>query len=238
MQTRQFDEFNRRFAFVLHDIKNIVSQLSLVARNAERHADNPEFRADMVETLQGSVARMNALLARLSQYGKSPDDQVNSVNIADIARKIAGEKADMHDIRTYNLADIAVMAHSANLEQVVNHIVQNAIDASAKGNPVMIKCYADGLSGCIEIFDSGTGMSADFVRSQLFKPFVSSKPGGFGIGAYEARTLVRAMQGRIDVESRVDSGSRFTIRLPLAKTVPVSSDLAENPRIHDNEEAA
>ena len=52
---QRFEEFNRRFAFILHDIKNLVSQLSLLARNAERHADNPEFRADMVATLQ--VAR-------------------------------------------------------------------------------------------------------------------------------------------------------------------------------------
>ncbi|HEV2867531.1 MAG TPA: XrtA/PEP-CTERM system histidine kinase PrsK, partial [Allosphingosinicella sp.] len=47
---RRFDEFNRRFAFIMHDIKNLVSQLSLVARNAERHAANPEFRADMIAT--------------------------------------------------------------------------------------------------------------------------------------------------------------------------------------------
>ena len=63
----KFDEFNRRFAFIMHDIKNLVSQLSLVARNAERHADNPAFRADMVATLQGSVGKMNDLLARLAQ---------------------------------------------------------------------------------------------------------------------------------------------------------------------------
>ena len=56
---QRFEEFNRRFAFILHDIKNLVSQLSLVARNAERHADNPEFRADMIATLQGSIGKMN-----------------------------------------------------------------------------------------------------------------------------------------------------------------------------------
>src|SRR5690606_3473343 len=53
-EARRFDEFNRRFAFIMHDIKNLVSQLSLVARNAERHADNPEFRVDMVATLKNS----------------------------------------------------------------------------------------------------------------------------------------------------------------------------------------
>ena len=220
LQARQFEEFNRRFAFVLHDIKNIVSQLSLVARNAERHADNPEFRADMVDTLQGSVTRMNALLARLSRYGNLPEEQAMPVNIANIARTVATEKSGQHPVQSYNLASIVVMAHAANLQQVISHLVQNAIDASPAGSPVFIKCYASGLSGCIEIFDSGTGMTPDFVRSQLFRPFVSSKTDGFGIGAYEARTLVQAMHGRIDVESRVNTGSRFTIRLPLAKLMP------------------
>jgi signal transduction histidine kinase len=73
------------------------------------------------------------------------------------------------------------------------------------------------MHAAIEVVDSGTGMSADFVRNRLFKPFVSSKPGGFGIGAFEARELVRAMQGRLDVESREGLGSRFVVRLPLAE---------------------
>ena len=70
-KAQRFDEFNRRFAFILHDIKNLVSQLSLLARNAERHADNPEFRADMIATLQSSVGKMNDLLARLAPHAAS-----------------------------------------------------------------------------------------------------------------------------------------------------------------------
>ncbi len=59
-EAQRFDEFNRRFAFIVHDIKNLVSQLTLTARNAERHADKPEFRADMVETLRSSAEKMSA----------------------------------------------------------------------------------------------------------------------------------------------------------------------------------
>ncbi len=77
-------------------------------------------------------------------------------------------------------------------------------------------CAADGLSCIIEVIDSGAGMSAEFIRSRLFKPFHSSKPGGFGIGAFEARELVRAMNGRLDVESREGIGTRF-IDAPAAR---------------------
>jgi len=59
-------------------------------------------------------------------------------------------------------------------------------------------------------------MSAEFVRTRLFKPFHSSKPGGFGIGAFEARETIRAMGGWLDVETREGLGTRFLVRLPLA----------------------
>jgi signal transduction histidine kinase len=78
----------------------------------------------------------------------------------------------------------------------------------------------------IEVIDSGSGMSAEFVRTGLFKPFVSTKSGGFGIGAYEARELVRAMGGQLDVESREGLGSRFTIRLPLAEAAELLNNFA------------
>ena len=90
---------------------------------------------------------------------------------------------------------------------------------------MFLRVACEGLGGVVEVLDSGTGMSPEFVRSRLFKPFDSSKPGGFGIGAYEARELVRAMGGRLDVESREGLGSRFTIRLPLAETADLIESL-------------
>ena len=107
------------------------------------------------------------------------------------------------------------MANRESLEQVLVHLVQNAIDASPDGAPVFLALTSDGLHGRFEVVDSGCGMSPEFVRTRLFKPFVSSKPGGFGIGAFEARELGRAMKGRLEVESREGLGSRFVIRLPL-----------------------
>ena len=91
------------------------------------------------------------------------------------------------------------------------------IDASPADAPVFVRVATTSLHGEIEVHDSGSGMSPEFVRTRLFKPFDSSKPGGFGIGAYEARELVKAMGGRLDVESREGLGSRFTIRLPLTR---------------------
>src|SRR3546814_11827359 len=79
------------------------------------------------------------------------------------------------------------MADPVRLEQILNHLVQNAIDASTPANPVTMRLGQQGMHVSVEVIDRGCGMSAEFIRSQLFKPFVSNKEGGFGIGAFEAR---------------------------------------------------
>ena len=107
------------------------------------------------------------------------------------------------------------------MEQVLLHLVQNAIDASPPESPVFVSVASDGLNGTLEVLDSGQGMSPDFVRNRLFKPFDSTKQGGFGIGAYEARELVRAMGGRLEVESREGLGTRFFVQLPLAEAAAI-----------------
>lgn len=219
MDASRFDEFNRRMAFVMHDIKNLVSQLSLLAANAEKHADNPAFRADMLLTIRNSADKLSALLARLGRYGSGQVADVGPVELVALARGIAGRFAGVHPVALTREDPVQVIANSDALEQALIHLVQNAIDASAPGSPVFLDVTSEGLSGTIEVVDSGEGMCPEFVRTGLFKPFVSSKPGGFGIGAFEARELVRGMGGRMTVESRQGLGTRFAVALPLADAV-------------------
>jgi signal transduction histidine kinase len=122
---------------------------------------------------------------------------------------------------------VEVAANRSALEQVLLHLVQNAIDASPSESPVFVRVAREGIHGVLEVLDSGSGMSPEFIRSRLFKPFDSTKSGGFGIGAYEARELVRAMGGRLEVESREGMGARFIIRLPLNETAEVIEALAQ-----------
>ncbi|MFC3174819.1 XrtA/PEP-CTERM system histidine kinase PrsK [Novosphingobium bradum] len=217
-EAARFDEFNRRIAFVMHDIKNLASQIGLLARNAEHHAENPAFRADMIVTLRNSAEKLNALIARLSRYGKGTSEQLGTVDAGALVRAVAAQFAGHHPVTCAEAQACLVTANHEALEQSLVHLVQNAIDASAADAPVRLMVVREGIHARIEVIDSGTGMSAEFIRSRLFKPFVSSKAGGFGIGAFEARELVRGMGGRLDVESREGLGSRFIIRLPLAGT--------------------
>jgi putative PEP-CTERM system histidine kinase len=216
---RRFDEFNRRFAFIIHDIKNLVSQLSLVVRNAERHADKPEFREDMIATLHSSVRKMNDLLARLHRGGGNVEaEPVRAISLGHAVAAVAEVKRRVHPIEVEGDQALPALADPVRLEQALGHLVQNAIDASPDGAPVRIRCAAQGAEAAIEIVDRGSGMSADFIRTRLFQPFASTKESGFGVGAFEARSLVAAMGGRLEVDSRPGMGSRFTVFLPLGET--------------------
>ncbi|MGB5485665.1 XrtA/PEP-CTERM system histidine kinase PrsK [Parasphingorhabdus sp.] len=219
-EAQRFDEFNRRMAFIMHDIKNLVSQLSLLARNAKRHAENPEFRADMIETLQDSADKMNGLLERLSQHNKAKQEEPKPVKVRELVQSIIEKKRILHNMETTQIDDLTVMADPVRVDQILGHLIQNAIDASTEDKPIAINARRRDLCVAIEVRDQGTVMSNEFIRSQLFKPFASSKQGGFGIGAYEARELARAMNGRLEVESQEGAGSRFTLILPLAKRLP------------------
>ncbi|KPF73305.1 hypothetical protein IP88_09580 [alpha proteobacterium AAP81b] len=218
----KFDEFNRRFAFIMHDIKNLVSQLSLVARNAERHADNPEFRKDMVATLQSSVGKMNDMLARLSQRPTRSEPHWACLDLGALLAEVVAVKARAHPPLT--LANdgaksgerLFVAGDIGQIEQLFLHLIQNAIDASEPEAPIRVSLDADAAEVTVRIEDQGSGMSARFIRQELFQPFRSTKPQGFGIGAYEAREIARSHGGRLEVVSREDEGSVFTVFLPRA----------------------
>jgi putative PEP-CTERM system histidine kinase len=214
----RFDEFNRRFAFIMHDIKNLVSQLGLIIRNAERHADKPEFREDMIATLQSSVKKMNDLLARLSRGNANVEPEpVRAMPVDRCVAAVAEIKRRVHPVEVEGERGVAALADPGRLEQALMHLVQNAIDASPPESPVRIRAARRGHEAAIEVIDRGCGMSAEFIRTRLFQPFASTKDGGFGVGAFEARALVTAIGGRLEVDSREGEGTRFTLLLPLAE---------------------
>lgn len=215
LEAGRFDEFNRRMAFVMHDIKNLSSQMALLLRNAEKHADKPEFRKDMLVTLRNSADKLNTLLARLARYRPRDSAKMAPFDLASTVRTVAERFRGQHSVQLQRSEVAVVSADSEALEQALVHLVQNAIDASGPDAAVALEVFSDGVCGKVHVIDSGRGMSPQFLRNGLFKPFVSSKEGGFGIGAFEAREMIRSMGGRLDVESREGIGSRFTISLPL-----------------------
>jgi putative PEP-CTERM system histidine kinase len=214
---QRFEEFNRRFAFILHDIKNLVSQLSLLTRNAERHADNADFRADMIATLKGSVGKMKELLTRLAPHAPARIQRVEPEPLRPILSAVIAGKRRENDICLLGDASLWARIDRIALEQALGHILQNAVDASPPTEPVVVRVDGKGDSVLIAIADKGSGMDGEFIRNRLFQPFVSTKPDGFGIGSFEARSLISAMGGQLDVDSRPGEGTTFIITLPAAE---------------------
>lgn len=233
----RFEEFNRRMAFVMHDIKNLSSQFGLLARNAEKHAENPEFRKDMLVTLRNSADKLDAMVNRLGRYGGKSAVALGPVDLAAVARRIASRFAAQHRIDCRGDGESQVIANEEMLEQALVHLVQNAIEAGDAGSPIALEVSSSGLRGVVAVVDAGRGMSAQFMRTGLFRPFVSTKENGFGIGVCEARDHARAMGGRMDVESREGLGSRFTISLPLAEATRLIAGRV-TPHLPPNEKAA
>jgi putative PEP-CTERM system histidine kinase len=214
LEARKFDAFNRMSAFVVHDLKNLVAQLSLLLKNAERHRDNPEFQRDMLLTVENVVQRMNALLLQL-RSGTTPVDKPVSVALEPIVRRVHAAKAMQHPRLAIEAAPgVHALGHDDRLERVIGHLVQNAIDATAPEGEVRVRVFRQGGRAAVEIADQGVGMTPEFVRTRLFRPFQSSKPGGMGIGAYESAQYVHDLGGRIEVESEPGRGTRITLLLP------------------------
>ncbi len=232
-EAQRFDEFNRRIAFVMHDIKNLASQLSLLAGNAEKHADKPEFRADMILTLRNSTDKLQALLARLGRYGGHGGKEREAVRLDMLLDGIVAQYRGKHEVVVPQRQQCEVKADAEGLEQALVHLVQNAIEASEENAPVFLDVRRDEGNAIIEVVDSGEGMSPEFIRTRLFKPFHSSKPGGFGIGAFEARELVRGMGGQLEVESREGLGTRFIIRLPLNTTAELIETMNQQEQANE-----
>jgi putative PEP-CTERM system histidine kinase len=214
LEARKFDAFNRMSAFVVHDLKNIVAQLSLMLKNAERHRDNPEFQKDMLMTVEHSVDRMKQLMMQLRE-GTTPVDAPSGIDLVAVVDRIQRTKANQQPGVELRLeANVAAQGHVDRLERVIGHLVQNAIDATANDGRVWIRLAKLNGLAMIEVGDTGRGMTPEFVRERLFKPFQTTKPTGMGIGAYESFQYVQELGGRVEVDSTPDVGTQVRLLLP------------------------
>ncbi|WP_310446487.1 XrtA/PEP-CTERM system histidine kinase PrsK [Thiobacillus sp.] len=212
---RQFESFNRTTTFVIHDLKNLVAQLSLLLANAEKHKDNPEFQADMLDTVDNAVTRMNKVLRQLRRDGNPTRN--HPVSLTDILNDAVASKQAFKLRPTLIVppVELRVSAEPERLTRAIGHLLQNALEATPPNGSVTLHAFEEAGQAIIEITDTGSGMDDDFIRTRLFQPFDSTKGAGMGIGAYECRETLRALDGNIEVSSTPGQGTRFRLNLPL-----------------------
>lgn len=215
LEARKFDAFNRMSAFVVHDLKNIVTQLSLMMKNAKRLRDNPEFQQDMLDTVENSLEKMRQLMLQLRE-GDKPHGVTSGVDLEQIARALAEAASSKGRSLELNLqAGVNTRGHAERVERVLGHVVQNAFDATPASGRVSLTLDAQGSQARVRIEDTGCGMSEDFIQNRLFKPFQTTKASGMGIGAHESYQYVHELGGKISVQSELNRGTTVTLLLPL-----------------------
>ncbi|MBS1213306.1 MAG: periplasmic sensor signal transduction histidine kinase [Proteobacteria bacterium] len=218
-EARQFEGFNRLSAFVIHDLKNLVAQLTLVVRNAEKHQDNPEFMRDAITTVDHAVDKMNGLMSQLRNSSSAV--AAEPVNLGVVLREVIAlrkKQPPAPELAICN-ASLVVKANRDRLASALEHIIHNAQDAAGKSGRVRVSMHgASRGAAIVEVEDNGCGMDDEFIRTRLFRPFDTTKGlTGMGIGAYESREYIRSMGGDLTVRSEPGKGSVFFFRIPLAE---------------------
>ena len=224
LEVRKFDAFNRMSAFVVHDLKNIVTQLSLMMKNAKRLHSNPEFQQDMLDTVENSLEKMRQLMAQLRE-GTTPAGTAFGVDLAAVIRRIEAHTASRgRRLELRRIQPAMARGHEERIERVIGHLVLNAVEATDPQGQVWVELDTQGDRARVVVGDTGHGMSAEFIRDRLFKPFQSTKSTGMGIGAYESSQYIHELGGKISVASEPQRGTQVTVLIPLFHA-SVESDL-------------
>ncbi|MCG8611042.1 MAG: PEP-CTERM system histidine kinase PrsK [Pseudomonadales bacterium] len=215
-QSKQFEAVNRTSAFMVHDLKTIIAQLSLLTQNAHKFKNNPAFVDDMIKTTEHTVDKMQHLLQQIRN--PQVQHQTQSIELVALLKRLveAHGKWKPQPVLSCTEKMVHVRADNDQLYAVIGHILQNAQDATPKDGEVTINLKKNKGMAYIFIQDNGSGMSEDFIKHQLFKPFVSTKGlTGMGIGAYQSREYLKRLGGNIEVTSQINIGTCFTLHIPL-----------------------
>ncbi len=218
MNMKTVEGFNRLSAFIMHDLKNLTNSLSLVSQNATHNMENPEFQRDAIKTIDATVNRMKAVIARLSA---APDGQLARFKETDLKSLLTGALGRCAFTES---KDVSIRVEAGDLpllrvdpeamEMVILNLISNAFEALRGQGEISISAFLRDGAVNLTISDTGEGMTPEFIRDSLFTPFVTTKKSGFGIGLYQCRSIIEAHGGRIEVKSVPDKGTSFTISFP------------------------
>ncbi|HTN33485.1 MAG TPA: XrtA/PEP-CTERM system histidine kinase PrsK [Marinobacter sp.] len=219
----QFEAVSRASAFMVHDLKTVVAQLSLLVKNAPRHRDNPAFIDDMINTTDHVVRKMSNIIDHIRNPSSDDSAELQIVNLPDLITRLIDDYSHQKPVPRFEgkALPAAVHADAEQLRSILGHLVQNAKDATPPDGDITLSLKRAKGKVVLFIQDNGSGMTEEFICNQLFKPFESTKGlTGMGIGAYQAREYIQKIGGNIDVTSEPGVGSCFSVRIPLANTSP------------------
>ena len=214
---KEMTAFNRMSAYVLHDLKNAAGNLSLILQNAPKYMDNPDFRTDMLETITQTLARIDKVMSRLGEMPAKEELSKQHIHIHSLIDNLLGTLQPrlvnidvIHQIE----ADLDVVSDPDMLGKILENIIVNATEAVSDNGTITIAAKKDSAGCIISIKDNGTGMSEDFIRDRLFKPFQTTKNKGTGLGLWQVKNMADKLGAVIEVENYPAEGVMFSITFP------------------------
>jgi putative PEP-CTERM system histidine kinase len=224
-EAAQLAAFHQTSAFVIHDMKNVYAQIAMLNKNAQKHGENPEFIKDAFASLSSVQIRMEKMLGQLTNKQRSEDELKTTltINLSALIERIQsiltiekfGIKPEIHF--NNNNGSTQLSLNVDKLTNVLRHLVDNALYAcqTSSTKKVTIICNVNKKNVTISVVDTGSGMSEEFVKTKLFKPFETTKGNaGMGLGVYDAKNFIEQIGGEITVYSEVNKGTEIALIIP------------------------
>jgi len=218
MLAKELEAFQTMSAFFVHDLKNATSTLSLTLQNLPSHFGDPSFREDALRGIANTVSRINLHIRRLSVLRnklelKPIESDLNQLVIETLENLNGMPGIEL--VKEFHPLP-KVVVDREQLQNVVTNLLLNAREAVGSDGQIRVETSQCEGRAVLSVADNGCGMSPDFLRDSLFRPFQTTKKKGLGIGMFQSKMIVEAHRGNIQVESEPGKGTKFGVFLPLA----------------------
>ncbi len=219
IQNQKLHLFNQLSIFVMHDLKNAASLLSLILQNAPAHINDPDFQEDLLSTISSASKRLEKVMAKLRALKPPEEQELKPIDVNDVINKQVENFQRLCtgiEIEWRPGTEVFCMANEELLRKVLENLFMNAKDALNEQGKIKIFVEELGKEVKISISDNGPGIPLDFLESKLFKPFQTTKKDGLGVGLWQVKNFVKAMKGKILVKTSPGRGTTFEIILDRA----------------------
>ncbi len=220
-------EVARRLA---HEIKNPLTPIQLSAERMRRKyldamsAEEAQVLDRATHTIVQQVEAMKEMVNAFSDYARAPDIDIGRFDLD----KLVHEVVDLYRAQDRNVEIVVtsdptmplIDADIGRVRQILHNLIRNAIEAleNTKDGRIDVHVSAAEIEGVevaqIRVEDNGPGFQTGAV-SQVFDPYVTTKPKGTGLGLAIVKKLVEEHMGSIRAENRKGGGAKISIRLPM-----------------------
>jgi putative PEP-CTERM system histidine kinase len=217
IEAKEMEAMGRLSSFIIHDLKNSASMLSMIAQNSEEHIDNPDFQRDAMRAVSNTSEKIRGIIDKLKNLPIKAELHLKYYDLCECVKSAIAQVGlnGKANLSYKEIENVSTKFDNEELSKVIINLIMNAFDATGMKGEIKISTGTENGAAFIRVSDNGCGMSTDFIDRNLFRPFQTTKKKGLGIGLYQCKTIIEAHSGRMLVESQEGRGTEFIIYLPI-----------------------